>query len=134
MLVIRAWVRVMTGMYELISREFELSRRIALLNQKLDYTQELVQARRIQLKENKGTILTNWIIILIVACVILKCLDFYKRTPSQVQPVQDKGSWGLEKETTPLYRSMRIFREQNGWEDVFARVAAALIEFSSPSR
>ena len=42
--------------------------------------------------------------------------------------------WGLEKETTPLYRSMRIFREQNGWEDVFARVAAALIEFSSPSR
>ena len=42
--------------------------------------------------------------------------------------------WGLEKETTPLYRSMRIFREQNGWEDVFARVAAALIEFSSPSQ
>ena len=101
MLVIRAWMRVMTGMYELISREFELSRRIALLNQKLDYTQELVQARRIQLKENKGTILTNWIIILIVACVILKCLDFYKRTPSQVQPVQEKGIGGLEKGKLP---------------------------------
>merc|ERR1712216_306498 len=59
-------------MYESISREFELSRRVSLLNQKLDYTQELVQARRIQLKDKRGTMLTNWIIALIVACCLKK--------------------------------------------------------------
>ena len=50
------------GMYELISGEFELSRRVSLLNLKLDYTQELVEARRIQLKDRRSTMLTNWII------------------------------------------------------------------------
>jgi len=39
--------------------------------------------------------------------------------------------WGLESETTPWYPSMRIFRDQTGWDDVFARLAAALAEYSS---
>ena len=42
--------------------------------------------------------------------------------------------WGLENETTPLYPSMRIFRAQNGWDDMFLRVAQALVDFSSHSQ
>lgn len=38
--------------------------------------------------------------------------------------------WGLENETTPWYPSMRIFRDQAGWDDVFDRVATALAEFA----
>jgi Flp pilus assembly protein TadD len=37
--------------------------------------------------------------------------------------------WGLEREDTPWYPSMRLFRDENGWEDLFERVAAALTNF-----
>ncbi len=37
--------------------------------------------------------------------------------------------WGLGRDDTPWYPSMRLFRDENGWEDLFERVAAALANF-----
>jgi tetratricopeptide (TPR) repeat protein len=39
--------------------------------------------------------------------------------------------WGLGRDDTPWYPSMRLFRDENGWEDVFERVAAALTNFKT---
>ena len=38
--------------------------------------------------------------------------------------------WGLEREESAWYPSMRLFRERDGWPEVFARVATALEDFS----
>ena len=38
--------------------------------------------------------------------------------------------WGLGREDTGWYPSMRLFRDEAGWDDLFERVAAALQEFS----
>ena len=38
--------------------------------------------------------------------------------------------WGLGREDTVWYPSMRLFRDEAGWDDLFERVAAALQEFS----
>jgi len=38
--------------------------------------------------------------------------------------------WGLEREDTPWYPRMRLFREREGWPEVFERVAEALADFS----
>ena len=37
--------------------------------------------------------------------------------------------WGLGRDDTPWYPSMRLFRDANGWEDLFERVAAELANF-----
>ena len=37
--------------------------------------------------------------------------------------------WGLGRDDTPWYPSMRLFRDENGWEDLFERAAAALANF-----
>ncbi|PPR58128.1 MAG: hypothetical protein CFH10_02072, partial [Alphaproteobacteria bacterium MarineAlpha4_Bin2] len=37
--------------------------------------------------------------------------------------------WGLEREDTPWYPSMRLFRERDGWPKLFERVASALVDF-----
>jgi Flp pilus assembly protein TadD len=37
--------------------------------------------------------------------------------------------WGLGRDDTPWYPSMRLFRDENGWEDLFERVAAAFTHF-----
>jgi uncharacterized Rmd1/YagE family protein len=78
--------------YTLIRGEFWRSRRMALLNQKLDYTQELVDTRRAQLREERSNILTNWIIFLIVLCVILKVLDFHKNWSKHVSSLRRRVS------------------------------------------
>ena len=39
--------------------------------------------------------------------------------------------WGLEREESAWYPSMRLFRERDGWPEVFARVATALADFST---
>lgn len=38
--------------------------------------------------------------------------------------------WGLERGDSDWYPSMRLFREENGWGDLFEIVATALVEFS----
>ena len=38
--------------------------------------------------------------------------------------------WGLEREDSVWYPTMRLFRERDGWPEVFARVATALEDFS----
>ena len=38
--------------------------------------------------------------------------------------------WGLDQENSVWYPTMRLFREHDGWPEVFQRVAAALAEFS----
>jgi hypothetical protein len=123
------------GMYELISREFELSRRVSLLNLKLDYTQELVEARRIQLKDRRSTMLTNWIIgnsfskvlfvvtlhrkysrvftfsecvpALIVACCLIKALSFTESTDKKRPDLQEKGGGGGSA-VPPIPRLKRV--------------------------
>ena len=37
--------------------------------------------------------------------------------------------WGLGRDDTPWYPSMRLFREVNGWDDLFEQVAAELANF-----
>lgn len=37
--------------------------------------------------------------------------------------------WLEEREDTPWYPTMRLFRRQDGWDEVFQRVAAALAEY-----
>jgi hypothetical protein len=37
--------------------------------------------------------------------------------------------WGLGRDDTPWYPSMRLFRDANGWKDLFERVAVELANF-----
>jgi len=57
-------------MYNRIWVEFELGHRMFLLNQKLDYAHELVDARRIQLVDARQTRLTLYIILLICVSIV----------------------------------------------------------------
>jgi len=81
-------------MYNRIWNEFELGNRIFLLNQKLDYAHELVDARRIQLVDARQTRLTLYIILLICVSIVFnskKVKHLVFKDPPETEEAKDRS-------------------------------------------
>mmetsp|Transcript_8494 Transcript_8494/g.13380 ORF Transcript_8494/g.13380 Transcript_8494/m.13380 type:complete len:150 (+) Transcript_8494:211-660(+) len=95
--------RELEGLYIIISREFDLAKRISTLNAKLDVAHELVEVRRMQLAEDYKSRLVLWVIILICVTCLFKMDETWKAYKSKGNVTDGKEASHGKK---PLFQKL----------------------------